>query len=262
MSYEKLKNFQVIFGREDFNYISDSNKIKEIKMIMENISKPFNDGQKLYYTDLLKKFSENLTSFYNQLIPHHKDTEKNLGDIESSYSIIYEKVEQCIKVFDEPDSKREKISKGYCRKLSKSFLYGLTKLLKGVRIAFEFSNIYLTKINREQLIKYIPDKREGLGRRYLFNKMGKYSFMKRIENFQKEELIEVIRLLTNPAEKQIRKQGNWLDLGYGKDVIRILCVHSPIGKDKVWFLFKTKEHNVYEKMLRSSSPKTAQFLAA
>ena len=258
MAQEKLKNFKSIIDRDDFNYISEDRRIREVALTLENLWKSIhNDAEKLYCAKLLRDYLEHFTSFYKNLVPENKVVEKNLQDLSKGYKIVCESIEMCIRILGGSDIERESISKQYCKKFSKTFSYGLTNILKGIRKAFEHNNLYAVNISRDQIIKYILDEKVGLGKRYLFNKMGKYSFMSRVGYLQKKELVETVKLLTNPSKKQIRKQAGWLDLGYGKDPIRILCSHG-----RVHFLFKSNEHQFYEKTLRGFSPKTAEFLAA
>jgi len=136
MSYKNLRNFQTIFNRGDFNYISKLTKIKEIEVIVLNrISNP--DGREAIHIKILKKFLENLTTFYNSI------TGYNIPNIKKGYLIVLEELQRCIKLFSEPDFKRKSISKGYCKKFNKTFMYGLSKLyLDQMLLLFHYRFIF------------------------------------------------------------------------------------------------------------------------
>lgn len=247
MSYKNLKNFQVIFNREDFNYISDHKKIKEIEEIIFCILNP--DNRESIHIKSLEEFLENLTTFYNSVAGH------NIPNIKRGYLIVFEELQKCIKLFSEPELKRRSISRGYCKKFNKNFLYGLSKLLDGIRAAFDSDIISSTEINRNQYIRYILDNVEGLSKYFLFNKAGRHAFSNKIGGLNKQELIVTARLLIRPPSNQVRTFNGWRDLGLGHTPVRILSVHSSFGKSKVYFLYRLNEHDAYEAQLKKSPEK-------
>ncbi len=271
MGYKDLKNFQGIFEREDFDYISNSDKIDEIRDTIRKISYPLNNGQKEQYVEKIKKFLENLTSFYEFLTDYRRKKKVDNSEIDMSYTIIYGTLASCVRIFSEPDERRKSISKNYQKKFNKEFIYGLTQLLKGIRDAFEPENISSTGINRDQLARYILEKKEGLGKKYLFNKQGTYGFAQKINTLSKRDLISTEKLLVRPSERQVRTINGWRDLGSNQDRVRILCVvhrSSIIDKlrkfpiVKVYYLFLVTEHPEYKQKLTGESPNEAFFKAA
>ena len=254
MDYKNLKNFQTILNRKDFNYISDHKKIKEIEdIILYHISNP--DDTKSIHIRLLEEFLTNLTSFYDSIAGY------NIPDIKKGYLLVIEELQRCIKLFSEPEFKRKSISRGYCKKFNKTFLYGLSKLLIGIRAAFDSDIISSTKISREQFISYILDNLEGLGKKFLFNKKGRHAFSNKISRLDMKELIVTSRLLVRPSGNQIRTFNGWRDFGLGHAPVRILSEHRGFRKNKIYFLYRLNEHAEYEAQLRTS-PDKVEFLAA
>ena len=264
MGYKDLMKFQGIFEREDFNYISNSSIIDEISHIILSISTSLKDYQKTGNIEQIKKFLDKLTSFYEFLTNCRKKRKVDNSEIDESYTITYGRLAYCIRIFSEPDNRRESISKNYQRKFNKDFTYGLTKLLSGIRNAFDSDNISSTGINRDQLARYILEKKEGLGRKFQFNNSGTYAFAQRIKYLEMQDLVLVAKLLLKPSKRQIRKINGWRDLGSQQDAVRILCTHEGfiLKKDKIYYLFRLSEHAVYEKEVHRLSPAKASFLAA
>lgn len=248
MSYKNLKNFQTILNCKYFNYISDHKKIKEVEeIILYYISNP--DGREAIHINILKEFLENLISFYNSIAGHI------IPDIKSGCLIVLEELQRCIKLFSEQEFKRKSISRGYCKKFNKTFLYGLSKLLNGIRTAFDPDIISSTKIEREQFVRYILNKVEGLGKKFLFNNAGRHAFANKIGTLNMQELIVTSRLLIRPSGNQVRTFNGWRDLGLGHAPVRILSDHRVLRKDKIYFLYRLNEHVAYEAQLRTSPDK-------
>lgn len=258
MSYKKLKNFQTIFNREDFNYISDDSRdgnIEQIsKIILYHVST--SDGKEKVYIKILGKFIENLDSFYEWI------NAKEIPDIKKGYFICREELIRAIKLLNEPDFKRIAISKGSLNRFNKLFLYGLSVLLIGIRIAFMPELVKTTNINKEQLVRYFFDENEGLRKKFLFNKRGKHSFANKILFLNKGELIVTERLLLRLPRNQIRTYNGWMDLGYGDTPVRILIYPHSFGRDRVFFLYKNndREKPYYQSQLKEH-PKNVYFLA-
>ena len=262
MGYKDLKNFQGIFGREDFNYISDSNITSKISGIILSISTRLKNYQKAWYKEEIEKFLNNLTSFYEFLTNTRKKRKVDNSEIDRSYTIIYGTLAYCVRLLSEPDDRRESMSKNYHKEFNKEFMYGLKQLLKGIRNAFDPENISSTGINKDQLIRYILDKKEGLGKKFQFNNLGKFAFVQRIGDLEMQDLILVIKLLLKPSKRQIRRINGWRDLGSQQDKVRILCVTLIIKKERVYYLFRLSEHAIYEKEIHRLPPSKASFLAA
>lgn len=100
---------------------------------------------------------------------------------------------------------------------------------------------------------------EGLGRKFLFNKLGKHAFTNKIIRLNRQELVITLRLLVLPS--QIRKYNGWIDIGSGQAPVRILMASRILGKDKIYFLYKINEHPTYQAQLLVSPDKT-EFEAA
>ncbi len=246
--YKKLENFQTIFVRDDFNYVSDNKNIENVqKIILYDISNP--NGQEPIDIALLEKFLSNLTAFYNWI-----RIKKNiLKDIPNGYGVIREELQRCIRLFSEPKFKRISISKREYNKFNKNFLYGLSKLLSGIREAFDPNNIGYTNIDRESLVRHLFNNVEGLGRRFLFNKKGAHAFANKIWDFTMDELKVISRLLIRPGNN-VRTINKWRDLGGGEGPVRILCEGN-----KVYFLYHANEHPIYEKQLETSPDEAKMF---
>ena len=156
--------------------------------------------------------------------------------------------------------KRASISKGYRKKFKKLFLHGLSKLLKGIRSAFGPSLISTTNIDKDQLVRYFLDEKEGLRNKFLFNTAGKYNAVAKLQSLNKKELIEAEKLLLNQKPKRTTRNG-WIDLGSEGMPIRILLIkHKKFGifrKYIVVFIFTLAEHQKYDKQLNKSPDKVA-----
>jgi len=249
MSYRNLRNFQNIFNRADFNYISDNKNINDISnIILHRISVP--DGRESAHVRLLEKFLKNLDSFY-------KSISGNNPNFNKGYSVIQRELTRCINLFSERESERRSISRGYCKKFSKTFLHGLSKLLDGIRAAFDPDIISKTNIDRDQFVRYILNNVEGLRKRFLFNKRGRHAFVNKIPLLNIQELIVTERLLLRPSAGQIRIFHDWKDLGLGHAPIRLLVKPGRLGKKKVYFLYKANEHNAYENQLATPPSEVA-----
>jgi len=244
MSYENLKNFCHIFERVDFDYISEFGQINRIAdILLYHLAVP--DGKDSTYIWLLEQYLKNLNSFYSWIngsgIPH----------IREGYVTCIKELERGINIIRLPEDKRMSISRSYLRKFKKSFLYGLSRLLEGIRLAFDPSLTSATNINKEQLVLYFLDKKEGLGNRFLFNKQGNHAAANKLDSLNRNELIETIRLLLK--QSQLRTTRNsWIDLGSRATPVRILLIRHKLfgfGRDIVGFIFKVTEHSEYDKQL-------------
>lgn len=232
MSLEELKNFQSIFNREDFTYISDLNIIKEIRKIIIYCI-PNRGCRDAYHIGILKSFLKNLKSFFDWLGAY------NIPDIEFGYSNIEKILRECIQSI----SKERIISDSEAKAMDNKFLYSLSRLLVGIKIAFEPEFVKSTNIGKKEYLRYILDKVEGLGRGFLFNTKGKHAFVNKIGKLNMEELVTTVRLLVRPSKNQIRFYNGWVDLGRKKDKVRILMINHR--KHRVYFLYKRNEHKEY-----------------
>jgi hypothetical protein len=255
MKYETLKNFQHIFQREDYVHISNEDNIKQVSAILvTHISNP--DGKETTYKEILRLYLENVTSFLTWL------QIKNIPDLREGYKLISDEIRRAITLFDYPEIKRRSISRGYCKKFNEMFLYGITKFEPGVKLVFHPIIIGSTNVDKSQLVRYIFDTIEGLGSRFLFNKIGKHAFVNKITTLSREELIILIRLLLQPSASQIRVYNGWKDIGIGQTPVRILSLQKRFfGKEKVYFLYKINEHPQYQAQLLVHPDKVA-FAAA
>lgn len=252
MTYDELRNFQGIFGRNDFLYIYELSHIEGIsEIILTNLVNP--DGNENNHIVKISLFIGNLNSFFNWL------NGRAIADMAESRKICEEILSKVIALFRESGNKRIAISRGYLRKFNKIFLYGLSLLVKGIRAAFNPDLVSATNIDRDQLERFIIDKKEGLGNRYLFNTTGNHAFTKKLEYLSKVELIVTERLLLNP--KKARRFRGWIDFGGGRRTLRILVKPRTLLKDEVYFLFRGSEHREYQQQLKNS-PTEFQFSAA
>ena len=244
MAYKNLKNFKHIFGRGDFNYIGDLGHIGVItEILLYHLAVP--DGKESTYIGLLEEYVKNLDSFCiwvkGSIIPY----------IQEGYIISKRELARAISILKSPENKRTSISGGYLRKFKKSFLYGLSRLLEGIRLAFDPSLIPATNIDRGQLVRYFFDKKEGLGNRFLFNKQGNQSVANKLNSLNRDELIKTIKLLLKQSQVRTTRNG-WIDLGSKATPIRILLIKHKLlgfGRDIVCFIFRLAEHRDYDEQL-------------
>lgn len=258
MSYKNLANFDSIIAREDFSYICGNKSIGQItEIILYKITQP--DGlEKSTYIPLLQQYLKYLTEFYNWL------NGQAVPDIRDGYSVCHSVILEAIQLLKLDFYKRQEVlARGrHLKKLNKNFIYGLNSLLSGLRIAFDPDIITATRITKEQLIRYIFDNVEGLGTKYAFNRIGKYSFAGRIREFSRDEVMTIARLLSRLPRNQIDKSPlGWTALGHSYIPVRILLNLRAWRKSQVYLLFKITEHEVYEKWLKTPLGKVS-FTAA
>jgi len=254
MGYKNLKNFQNIFNRADFNYISNLQTIERIGEII-TISISARDKRESEHVKELKDYITNLNSFYQSIAA------ANVPNLNEGYNLIVEELQKVIRLFSEIIFKRESISKGHLRKMKKTFLYGLSRLLDGIRAAFDPDIISSTRIDNQQFIKFILDDTEGIGKYFTFNEVGKDSFIKKLPTLNQQELIVTARLLTRPSANQVRTINGWRDLGLAHAPVRILSKPAKFGKARVYYLYRSNEHTQYQSKL-DASPERAIFRAA
>ncbi|MEK6892398.1 MAG: hypothetical protein AABX25_04385 [Nanoarchaeota archaeon] len=253
MTYKELKNFQEIFGRKDFSFISEPVNIGEIsEIILTKLANP--DGNDEYYISKLNLFMNNSSSFFNWL------GGAVIDEIKEGYTAIQQILSQIIGLFKQPPDKLAAIGRGYFRKFNKTFLYGLSRIMKGIRTVFNPELVSATNIDRNQLERFIIDKREGLGDRYVFNTTGNHAFIRKLKLLNKAELIVAERLLLNP-QKARRTRNGWIDFGEKRAPVRILVKPRTLLKDEVYFLFRISEHKDYDQRL-NSIPGRFEFSAA
>jgi|GEM_PF-2933421 hypothetical protein len=237
MSYKKLKNFKKIIAREDFDYISSIENISRVSEIILYYA-PNPDDNENDYIAILDEFYRNLTSFYFWI------NGMEIPDINDGYLTIRRELIKVINILKTPKSesyKRKAISKGYFKKFNKIFLYGLTRMLEGIRAAFDPSIISNTKIQKGYIARYILDNTEGLGRMFLFNKAGKDSFAAKLRELEREELAATARLLATLPSNQIRTYKGWVDLGTKNAMVRILIKPGTFKRDAVCFLYRNTD---------------------
>src|SRR3989344_7156771 len=161
MSYKNLKNFRGIIYRADFGYVSNISNINNIsEILLLHLRNP--DGNETDYILILKKYLGHLESFFNWFNCNI------ISPINEGGKICLEELSTGIKILSLPkteDFKRTSISRGHTRKMNKMFLFGLSSLLEGIRLSFRPQFIAQTSIEKEQLVRYILDNQEGLGKR-------------------------------------------------------------------------------------------------
>lgn len=245
MSYKSLSKFKLIFDRDDFNFVSDEKNIEEIKTIILYRIREVSKEDELYIK-ILKNYLNNFNSFYGSVL------DKNIHKINKSFITLVDILQKCISLFSESELRRKSISTRYVAKFNKIFSLGLSKFADSLKILFDPNEISLSRISKNQIINYIFDNFEGLGKNFLFDKKGKHSFVNKISELNMQELLVTLRLLAKPSRNQIRIFNCWKDLGLGHSPVRILVKASKTKKDKIFFLYRLNEHTAYEAQLRIS----------
>jgi len=144
--------------------------------------------------------------------------------------------------------KRAGMSGNYRKKFQRLFLHSLNMLLSGIRIVFDPDSMTGSNITQEQIALYILDKKEGLGRKYVFNSKGRYAFANRLKDMSRQELLAIERLLLHPERQTRASNTGWLEFGRGQSP-RILAQRNVLGKSAAFYLFKVAEHRDYENQL-------------
>ena len=160
-----------------------------------------------------------------------------------------------LNLFEKRSEERMKIGRGYLKDFIKDFLYGLNRINNGLKMAFDPEFVGKTKITTRQLASFILDRKTGLGTKFVFNREGRDSFIRKLPRLNTQELIAVERLLLKP--ELTRHENGWADLGKSREPVRILC-HN----ERVYYLFRLNEHTTYESYLDRIPPEKAVFKAA
>lgn len=243
--------FQPIFNRADYTYISDIDRLDRIaRDILEKIATVRAEIDKVY-ADELKIFLSNLQSFASWI------NAQSVPELADGVATCLTEISTALAIFNEPAEKRAMFA-NKSNKMPRVFGGSISKIARGLRLAFSLDFLPLTNISTDQVCRYILDSNIGLGTQFRFNKRGNYAFASKICALNMQELLVVLRLLTNPSDAQIRTINKWRDLGAGKTVVRILVQHCLIRRDQVFFLYKANEHREYEDQL-SKPPKSSDF---
>jgi len=246
-------NFKHILQRADFDYIIDENNIdRVVQIVMESLAVQ-EDTRKLQ--ELIFDYMNQLMSFYFWL------NARDVPDITIGFESAREKLAQVHGLLKEDIAKRRSISRNILKGLRDDFLYGISRLYKGLKTVFDPDLVTESNITKEQLVRYFLDEKEGLRGKFSFNKTGKYAFANRLDELTKEELVVSERLLLRPSDGQVRTYHHWTDLGTGRGLVRVLMHDSMFGRKKVFFVYRNSEHPDYEAQLRIP-PDKVSFAAA
>ena len=249
MAWDSLRNFQTIFDRADFTYISNHDTVLKSKnsirsIIVDRIPSPSSSDS--VYRSMVQDYLNNVKSFYSWF--GNSNSDMNTG-CTSCEAYLYE----VLQLFNQPSEIRTQTS-SRCIKLNNNFLWSLGKIMQGIRHCF--NKVLIPQcINPIQIIRYIFDSNEGFGKKFLYNSKGEHSFSKKIYLLSKQKLLVVLRLLSNPSGSQVRTFNKWRDLGRGDCPVRILVEHHMIKRDRVFFLYRANEHNEYSAQLAKPSDK-------
>src|SRR3989344_5038341 len=207
MSGDSIKSFQPVFKRPDFDAISDLNSVVLIAdqiLFMMHIP----SAEDRAYAGILDDYLRNLQSFSAWI------NARNVPDLAQGIANCTSSLSEAIGVFNGPVEKRS-LYENRRNKLIKMFLGSISVITRGLRVAFYPDVLSSTNITVEQVLRYIFDKSVGLGRKFLFNKRGVHSFVNKVYSLNVQELLVVLRLLTNPSGSQVRTFNKWRDLGSG-----------------------------------------------
>jgi len=254
MKYKKLINFNIILNREDFTFISNKDTIKNISQIVQHCIN-FPDGEEQNHIKYITYYLNNLTSFCSWIGDN--------PEIKKGYLICQLELERTIGLLDEAPDKREAISRGNIRTFKNNFLDGLNLIYESIKDIFNHpKDLNLTSITREQILKFFFDKKEGLGSRFSYNKVGRFAIANKLSDLNKEELIFTEKLLVERPEAQVRTSNiGWITYGSGRSLIRIVTKRKE--QNNLYFLFKNTdaEKDDYTRHL-GLQPNNVEFKAA
>ncbi len=228
MAYKNISNFTKIIDREDFTFISDKKNISSVADYIKNINTRLTTHDMALFITQYKNYLDLFANWINT---------KNLADLHEGYTLCVLELNRYIKLAK--DYNRVNISRGMTRKFVKNFYLGLNFILNGLRAAFDPLNITKFQFSADQLKKYVLDKKEGLQRTHSFNTSGSHGSFNKLATFNKNEVLQVIRLIVRYPE--IRQIKGWKDLGMGGTIIRILMKSYLGRKDKIYFMYNLKE---------------------
>lgn len=243
-SYKDLKKFKNIIDRNDFSFISDERNIEAVSQIIQSKIN-FPDGTEQNSQEIVTEFLINFRAFYQWI-----DCKKILA-LNEGYNAIETELVRALNLLREPEEKRKAISKGYVRKFRDNFLNGYRVFVIGIRTLFDSEYTASTGLQREQLVKYILNNVEGLGKKYEFNTRGNNAFANKLPALTRQELLVVLRLLLDPIPSQTQTTRlGWLKLGVGKTPIKIIGMAPRLlRRQRIYYVFKISEHQMYEAQL-------------
>ena len=250
MGYNRLKYFQRIIPRDDFIHISNPRIILEIKALLRNCNHCLEPRTASLQ---LQEYLRNLEQFAQWL-------GEDISEFNAGYRFCKESIEQTILLLNR--QQKMLIPGAKCRKLRKEYLYGLNRILSGLRLAFDPLFISKTRLTARQISTYILDRKEGLGQRYQFNTSGEHAPANKLGHLTRAEIEAALKLLARPNPGDIRTTRNgWLDFGSGSHTLVRILGKKKLGKDRIYFVYYMAEHlkkkGPYQKTLETLTPETA-----
>lgn len=235
-----LSDFQSVFDRDDFAWISYSGHLQQLQVIIRRVKVP--DGLEDTYKGVIITYIQNLSQFYAWVGGN------GIAMLRDGFGALVGILTQTSNLLAELPERRSAISSAMVNKWEGQFWGAVQLFVQGLEKAFDPDLVGETGIGREQIARYILDKVVGLGRKYNFNSRGYYSFARHIFDLNRAEVMITARLLVRPSKNQIRAANDYLDLGARHALIRILL--DKAQQTRVLFIYTRSEHRAYETQLQ------------
>ena len=251
MSHKKLQNYSNIFLREDFTFISDQRKIKYLFDVIRN--QVNSRGDVLVIQSLVNVYLKHLKSFYDWL------NVKDVPDIDQGYQEVLETLLTVVNTAKGVRNRDVFVTSQILRRLKRNFIGGLSKIKRGLDIIFTEGLLVKCNVEPIQIVRYIINRKIGLGDRYRFNTSGRHAFVRKAQALIKNDVIDLLDFLRHPGEPKKTKRNGWMRYGLKQDPFRIPFVPA-VGRKKVYALFITDgEHRDYERFVDRNSPSNVNF---
>lgn len=243
VKYDLLNAFSVIFERSDFTFISlRPNVDRVVKILNYDL---YSEGDVSELIDFLRIYLHSLESFHSWI-----NAPREAVDLISSLTQARSVVEQAIRLLSLDASMRVKIPRNQGKRMADDFIYSLSKLVAGLKLAFDPDIIIATAITRDQFARYFLNRVVGLARNFAFNSIGRHSSANKIAELDKRQLSVTERLLLR-EHGQERTFGGWRDYGERGTAVRILAKGVVSGRSRVYFIYRVNEHPAYQDQLNN-----------
>jgi len=235
-----------ILNSQNFNEIANEKRIVFIINEASNIIHAPNRTIETYIS-ILEVYLQYLKRFYDE-----KSCWKD-KDLTNAYKHIVYGLSDIINISKklleiEPEKRKFYLPlKNYKKRIKrdkKEFQMGLKIIYNVIENIFSMKRKIKVMFNREEYIRYIFNKKRGLGKKYKFEESkDKYAFIKHINDLSLKEIEKVVELLKK--ETDVRKEKSWLIYGSKDCPIRIM-VRPNLTKEVV-YLFRNvdREKDIY-----------------
>ncbi|PIN73187.1 hypothetical protein COV20_03065 [Candidatus Woesearchaeota archaeon CG10_big_fil_rev_8_21_14_0_10_45_16] len=226
-SYQQLQDFQEILEDYNFTLISSSKSIERMRAVIRNLPFTTPPGTLQFAEGYLAEFQGFIKTINYSTISELKE---GITICIKTVSFVLSAIKQ---------GKNTQIPRGKCRTMEAEFLFGLNKIVEGLKLGFR-TRIKELSPSKQDTLNYIYAD-EGLRRKYIFNSIGVDSPIRVLPSLSVSNLYTFVQLLE--LEKDVKRAGKWKVYGTGMAPLRVVVSSSMLGKKRVYAVFKTEGHD-------------------